>query len=115
MKNLSRYLLVAAFLSLSVQAAQSGDGSGPDLDLIADQLQLDSEQTSQLTNIVDKHQQTMRSMQGEKKLLRQQMHQMREQHRDELLTVLNYEQLYQFDQYMRQFHRQHGKEKQGMQ
>lgn len=115
MKNLASYLIVALSLSWSVQAAQPGDGSGPDLALLTDQLQLDSVQASQLTSLVARHRQAMQSMRGDKKQLREKMQQVREQHREDLLTVLNYEQLYQFDQYMRQFHHRHRKHKAGMQ
>jgi Skp family chaperone for outer membrane proteins len=103
MKNRIAIIAIALFLSFSAQAAQQTDHQRPDLDSLADQLQLDSTQASQLTEMVKTHHEQMQAMRGERQQMHEEMHEIREQHRQELLTVLSYEQLYQFEAYMHQF------------
>lgn len=112
MKNRLTCFAIALFLSLSVQAAQRSDQKGPDLDSLAAQLQLDSTQTSQLSELMNKHREQMKAMRAEKQKQREKMHAIRDQHREELLIVLSYEQLYKFEQYMRE-HRPRSKQDKG--
>jgi Skp family chaperone for outer membrane proteins len=113
MKNRLACFVIALFLSLSVQAAQRSDQKGPDLDSLAAQLQLDSTQTSQLSELMTKHREQMKAMRDDKQQEREKMHEIRDQHREELLIVLNYEQLYKFEQYMRE-HRPRRKQDKGV-
>lgn len=110
-KNLACFA-IALLLSLSVQAAQRSDQKGPDLGSIAAQLQLDSTQTSQLSELMNKHREQMKAMRDDKQQQRENMHEIRDQHREELLIVLSYEQLYKFEQYMRE-HRPRRKQERG--
>ncbi len=107
MKNIACFPILVFLVSLSVQAGQQGESRVPDLNNLADQLQLDATQTSQLTDLVKQHRKQMQSLRDDTQQSREQMHELRDRHREELLTVLSYEQLYHFDQYMRQFHRRH--------
>jgi Skp family chaperone for outer membrane proteins len=102
MKKSLTCLAIALLLSLSVQAAQRSDQKGLDLDSIAAQLQLDSTQTSQLSELMSKHREQMRAMRDDKQQQREKMHEIRDQHREQLLIVLSYEQMYKFEQYMRE-------------
>lgn len=112
MKNRLTCFVIALFLSLSVQAAQRPEHQGPDLDSLSAQLQLDSTQVSQLSELMNKHRAQMQGMRADKRQQREKMHEIREQHREELLVVLSYEQLYQFEQYMRE-HRPRRKQDKG--
>ena len=113
MKNRLACFAIALFLSLSVQAAsQRSDQKGPDLDSLAAQLQLDNTQVSQLSELMSKHREQMKAMRDDKQQQREKMHEIREQHREQLLIVLNYEQLYKFEQYMRE-HRPRRKQDKG--
>ena len=103
MKSKAIVLLVALTASTALFAEQHSDKKGPDFDALANQLQLDENSGEQLKGIMQKHRQQMETARQQKQKNRE----MREQHRQELLTVLNYEQLYQFEQYMREFRPRH--------
>lgn len=103
MKTTGILLLVALTASTASFAEQYSDKNGPDFDALANQLQLDESSTDRLKSMMQSHRQQMETARQQK----QKKHEMREQHRQELLTVLNYEQLYKFEQYMRQFHPRH--------
>lgn len=107
MKSSITTIFIALFLSLSAQAAQRADHQGPDLDSLVTELQLDSTQASQLEELMGKHHQQMQAMRKDKQQSREEMHGIREQHREELLIVLSHEQLYQFEQYMREHRPRH--------
>ena len=102
MKSSITYLFIALLFSLSVQAAQRSGHQGPDLDSLVTELQLDSTQVSQLGELMSKHREQMKTIREDKYQLREKMHDVREQHREELLIVLSHEQLYQFEQYVRE-------------
>ncbi len=95
--------VLALTLSTSLFADQSSGERKPDFEELSSQLQLDEASSRQLKDIVESHRQQMESIRQQK----QKQHEVREQHRIELLTVLSYEQLYKFEQYMHQFHRTH--------
>jgi hypothetical protein len=99
-------LVLLFFISLTTQAAQQRQL--PDLGAIISTLNLNSEQALRLTTMVEKHHLQMRSRQDQQNKS-EQKHQNREQFHQELLTVLSYEQLYQFDKHMRQFRHQRKK------
>ncbi len=107
MKSTLSLLVLALFTSLSVQAMQPESDAGPELSEIISQFQLDAEQADRLTELVRQHHSEMRAKHQQHKQERIQMQQMREQHREKLLTVLNYEQLYRFELYMHEMRRQH--------
>ena len=113
MKSSITYLFIALFFSLSVQAAQRSGHQAPDLDSLVAELQLDSTQASQLGELMSKHREQMKTMREDKRQLREEMHDLREQHREDLLIVLSHEQLYQFEQYMREHHPRHQKNESG--
>jgi len=79
---------------------------GPDMKALAQQLGLNDDQTAKLKTILEKHRQEMQAMRqagmqrGEEAM--QQRHAQRDKHREELLTVLSYEQLYKFEKFMEQ-------------
>ena len=104
MKNTAGIFMLTLFVTLSAQAVPEVDKRVPDLSGIVDQMQLDTEQARRLTELVQQHHQAMRAMRSENRKFRDEMLQIREQHRKELLSVLSYEQLYQFDRHMRQKH-----------
>ncbi len=106
MKPTILLLVVALFGSLSVQAMQPGSETSPDLTEIIDELQLDSEQASKLTALVQQHHNEMKARHQQHKQDRSERQQMRQQHREALLSVLNHEQLYQFENYMHELHQQ---------
>ncbi len=92
-------LAIALIVSNGLLADQgSAEQHQPDLDALVTHLQLDESKAEQLKGIMQNHYQQRAHMRQQKK----QGHEMRGQHEKELLTVLNYEQLYQFRQYMRQ-------------
>ncbi len=92
-------LAIALTLSNSLLAAQNPAGrQQPDLDALATHLQLDASQTEQLKTIMQSHRESRDQMRQQKG----QSHALRDQHEQELLAVLNYEQLYNLKKYMRQ-------------
>ncbi len=105
MKTLGSLLIIALLASAPLQAKQPP--ASPDLAPIISQLELDNEQAARLNDLVQQHHQQMKAQRQERNKSRGEMHQMREQHREELLTVLNHEQLYRFEKYMHDQRRQH--------
>jgi len=103
MKQLPRYLILALVLSFSAQAAQNHK---PDLGAIVEQLKLDPDQLSPLTSMMEKHHLEMVALHQAGQKTRQQMNALREKHQEELLSILDYEQLYRFNKYMHQRHRE---------
>jgi hypothetical protein len=95
-------------LSMSLQAKQP---EAPDLAPIVEQLQLNPEQATRLNDLVQQYHAQMKNMHQQRKQERKQQHgdmyELRQQHREDLLSVLSYEQLYQFESYMHQQRRQH--------
>jgi hypothetical protein len=99
-------IIMALFVcGLSAHAAQDKTPMMPDLRPVIEQMNLDSDQAGELSKLVKAHHENIRAQHKEKDDLRNKMHLIREAHRDELLSVLSYEQFYQFEQYMRQFKR----------
>lgn len=127
MKRFATVLCLAALIAVPAVAAppSGGPGSdqgpqpsgqeqprpkGPDMKALAQQLGLNEDQTARLKTIMEKHRQEMQVMhqtmreggmqRGEAAM--QQRHAQRDKHRQELLTVLSYEQLYKFEKFMEQ-------------
>ena len=94
--------IVLVSMSISARAAKPGQPSMPDLQEIINELSLDPYQAEQLSQLVKEHHQQMRVTQAEKHELRENTRAMRISHREELLSVLTHEQLYQFESYMHQ-------------
>ena len=109
MKISAIVLTTILLASQSVNAAQNEQQNRPDIDYLVTQLDLTADKTTQLKAIMSQHRQQMESMREQKQEDREQRHKIRTQHREELLTVLSYEQLYKFDQYMHQFRPKHSK------
>ena len=109
MKISAIVLTTILFASQSVIGAQNDQKNRPDIDYLVTQLELTADKTTQLKAIMSQHRQQMESMREQKQEAREQRHKIRTQHREELLTVLSYEQLYKFDQYMHQFRPKHSK------
>ncbi len=90
-------------------ASQADNKQRPDIDYLVTQLSLDDSKAQQLKDLMQQHRQAMNTAREQRQKSHQQNQDMRNQHREELLTVLSYEQLYQFEEYMQQFRRSHGK------
>jgi hypothetical protein len=103
MKISALVLTTILFASQSATAVNDDRQKRPDIDYLVSQLELTADKTTQLKAIMSQHRQQMESMREQKQEAHEQRHTMRTQHREELLTVLSYEQLYKFDQYMHQF------------
>ncbi len=93
-------LLVLTTISTGSFADQSSSKPKPDFNELVSQLQIDESKAQQLKVIMEGHRQQMEKVREQ----RQKNRAIREQHQAELLTVLSYEQLYKFEQYMRGFH-----------
>lgn len=119
MKRFATVLCLATLITGTAVAAPPGGGQnqqrpdqdqqrpkGPDMKALAQQLGLNEDQTARLKTILEKHRQEMQAMRqaggqrGEDAM--QQRHAQRDKHREELLTVLSYEQLYKFEKFMEQ-------------
>ena len=100
MKSTILLAVLALSLSSPVFSDQGNPRPAPDYDKLAAELQLDDASKEQLVGIMESHR-------AQKQVLREQRKNrsdMREQHQEELLAVLDYEQLYKFEKYMRQNH-----------
>ena len=124
MNNFTKLLFLTALVTGTALAAPPGGGpggsgqgqqrpeqdqqrpKGPDMKALAEQLGLSDDQAARLKTIMEKQRQTMHAMhqagqqQGEAAM--QQRHAQRDKFREELLTVLSYEQLYKFEKFMEQ-------------
>jgi uncharacterized protein (DUF3084 family) len=103
MKASTLLLSILLIASKSLMAALYNKQTRPDIDYLVSQLELDSHKSDRLKAIMAEHRQQMESMRDQKQQAREERHEMRTQHREELLTVLSYEQLYKFEEYMHQF------------
>ncbi|MCP4767700.1 MAG: hypothetical protein GY875_15675 [Gammaproteobacteria bacterium] len=101
-------LTACVVLSMPVHAKQP---EAPDLSPIVEQMQLNSEQATRLNELVQQHHAQMKNMHQQRNQEQSQqrgdMHEQRMQHREDLLSVLSYEQLYEFENYMHQQRGQH--------
>ncbi len=96
-------LAIALSVSNGLLAAQNPTGpQQPDLDALVTHLQLDESKAEQLKTIMQNHRQSKGQMRQQKEQARE----LRDQHEQELLTVLSYEQLYKLKKYMHQHKRQ---------
>ena len=120
MKRFATVICFATLFAGTAVAAPPGSGSddrpgagqdqqrprGPDMRALAEQLGLNKDQATKLKTILEKQRQEMQSMRqagmqrGEAAM--QQRHAQRDKLREELLTVLSYEQLYKFEKFMEQ-------------
>ncbi len=96
-----KFLIPALLACLPAFANQGMDKGPPDLTAVISQMQLNPEQATRLTEMVRQHHEEMQVDRRDKQEFHQKMRSKREQHRYDLLTVLSYEQLFQFDRYMR--------------
>ncbi len=120
MKRFATVLCLATLIAGTAVAAPPGSGSdngpgagqdqqrprGPDMKALAEQLGLNKDQVAKLKTILEKQRQEMQSM-HQAGMQRggagmQQRHAQRDKFREELLTVLSYEQLYKFERFMEQ-------------
>jgi len=98
-------ILASLFIIISQAsfASQPESGARPDMAALATQLQLDTNQAQQLEKIMHDHHQKMQQLRQKTEQERETRHVLRQQHREELLTILDYQQLYQLETYMQQF------------
>jgi hypothetical protein len=78
-------------------------GKRPDLVALTTQLQLDENKAKQLETIMKSHRENMIGLHQKKQQDRNDMHAIRNQHREQLLTILDHRQLYELETYMQQF------------
>ena len=97
--------LLASLLIIISQAsfANQPEGKRPDMAELATQLQLDTSQATQLEKIMFSHHQTMQQLHKQKQQDRKNRQSIRDQHREQLLTILDHQQLYQLETYMHEF------------
>jgi hypothetical protein len=98
--------IIASLLIIISQASfanQPNDGKLPDLAALSTQLQLDDSKAHQLESIMQSYHEEMKQLHQKKQQDRGKMHTLRNQHREQLLTVLDHQQLYQLESYMHQF------------
>ena len=101
--------ILASLLIIVSQASfanQAENGKRPDISAISTQLQLDESKSQQLEEIMQSHHQKMKALHLKKQQGRKDMHALRSQHREQLLTILDHQQLYQLESYMQQFRSQ---------
>ena len=98
MKSTVLLAILALSFSAPVLSDQGNSRSAPDYNKIAAELQLDEASKEKLIGIIESHRLQRQELRGKRK----KMGNLREQHREELLTVLDYEQLYKFEKYMHQ-------------
>ncbi|MFT4608494.1 MAG: hypothetical protein ACI9V8_002230 [Urechidicola sp.] len=84
----------------------------PDLAALTIQLQLEDSKAKILKKIMQGHHQKMKQFHQKKQQDREEMHILRNQHLEQLLTVLDHQQLYQLESYMQQFRPQRKTHKQ---
>lgn len=103
-------IIIAGLLIMVSQASfanqpstQPGTNKHPDLTAITTQLKLNESQAQQLTEIMQRHQQAVKQLRQSKQQARKDMHSLRGQHREQLLTILDHQQLYELENYMHQF------------
>lgn len=77
----------------------------PDMTVLATQLTLDDSQAQRLEDIMQHHKKELNQLRQEKRQARKDMHLLRDQHREQLLTILDHRQLYELENYMHQFKR----------
>ncbi|MFT5657442.1 MAG: hypothetical protein ACI9KN_000715 [Gammaproteobacteria bacterium] len=90
-------------ISQSSFANQPENKPRPDITTLASQLQLDENKTQQLEQMMQSFHAAMKIHHQKKQQDREKMHSMREQHHEQLLTILDHQQLYQLELYMHQF------------
>lgn len=124
MKVTTIIIFLTLFLGHSALAEQSGNRKKPDIDALIVQFKLDESRAKQFKNILKKQKQELRALRRQnreknpeekQKVTREERQKQRHARQDardeELLTVLTYEQLYNYKKYMRQFRRQPKKER----
>ena len=107
--------IIASLLIIISQASfanQPNDGKRPNLAALSTQLQLDDSKAQQLGKIMQRHHTRMKQLHQKKQQDRTDMLTFRNQHREQLLTVLDHQQLYQLESYMQQFRPQRKSHKQ---
>ena len=100
------FVLVFGLFTFS---AQADNKNRSDIEPLITQLSLDQTKTQKLKDLMQQHHLEMGRLRDQSKINHQAKRDMRVSHREQLLTVLNYKQLYQFDEYMRQNHPRRGK------
>ena len=98
--------ILASLLIIISQASfanQPEDIKRPDMSVLPTQLQLDEGKAQQLQEIMQSHHQKMKQVHLKKQQDRKGRHALRNQHREQLLTILDHQQLYQLETYMQQY------------
>ena len=103
--------ILASLLIIISQAGianQPEEGKRPDISALVIQLQLDEGKTQQLEEIMQSHHQEIKQLHQKQQRDRKDKRTLRSQHREQLLTILDHQQLYQLEIYMQQ-HKSHRK------
>lgn len=95
--------ILVFFISISSHAGPGVQCEKPDMDVLIKTLQLSDDESVALQNLMQKHRAEMEALRQESKDNHQKAKALHDAHRESLLTILNYEQMYQFHEYMRQF------------
>lgn len=111
MKNLLSILIITVLLTNTASADQGKGKRGPDIDKIVSTLQLDVDTSTNLKALMEKHQETRKAAREEGKKDRAAKKAARKQYRADLLAVLGYEKMYEFEDIMRQNRKSKGKGK----
>lgn len=120
MKTTAIFLFLTIFISniaIAEQEQKNNQRQGPDIDALIVELNLSSDKAEKLKAILKEQREAMQEKRKQGRDNKQEMTREKRQDRraqmqaqrdamdEKLLTVLNYEQLYKFRKYMRQFHK----------
>jgi len=117
MKKSAIFIILTTFISNMALAEMDEKRQKPDIDAIIAEIKLDSSKVEKFKAILEEQKQAMQTKREQRREKKQEMsrEQRMEARKDmeaqrdamdeKLLTVLNYEQLYKFKKYMRQFHK----------
>ena len=113
MKKSAIFIILTTFISNMALAEMDEKRQKPDIDAIIAEIKLDSSKVEKFKAILEEQKQAMQEKRKNKKEMsreqrmeaRKDMEAQRDAMDEKLLTVLNYEQLYKFKKYMRQFHK----------
>jgi hypothetical protein len=97
--------ILASFLIIISQASFANQTEGNkrlDMSVLITQLQLDEGKAQQLESIMQSHHQKMKLLHQKRQQNRKDGNTLRNQHRKQLLTILDHQQLYQLETYMQQ-------------
>ena len=102
MKTILSALIISVLLTSSASANQKNKKRGVNIDQVIASLQLEGDKATNLRTLMENHHTDRESLRKQGQKNREQRHELREKHRQELLKVLGYEKMYEFEEIMRQ-------------